>query len=120
MTAMRPLASTPQFLQGVFAFEGRGLDQPFLLDPELVYTVPADREAQLVYVRAGNASPHLIYAVMMRDGEPMRYFPIGAESSTHIALRVVEDLLANTRLEVFVAAREGTGQIVLDVGLVEI
>jgi hypothetical protein len=50
----------------------------------------------------------------------MRYFPIGAESSTHIALRVVEDLLANTRLEVFVAAREGTGQIVLDVGLVEI
>jgi hypothetical protein len=57
---------------------------------------------------------------MMRDGEPMRYFPIGAESGTHIALRVVEDLLANTRLEVHLAAAEGAGQIVLDVGLVEV
>jgi len=120
MTATRPLTSAPQFLQGVFTFEGHGLAEPFRLDPSLVYTVPADREAQLVYFRAGNASPHLIYAVMMRDGEPMRYFPIGAESSTHIALRVVEDLLANTRLEVFVAAREGAGEIVLDIGLVEI
>ena len=120
MTAMRPLTSSPQFLQGVFSFQGRGLQEPFLLDPGLVYTVPADREAQLVYFRAGNASAHLIYVVMMRDGEPMRYFPIGAESDTHIALRVVEDLLANTRLEVHVAAREGAGQVILDVGLVEI
>jgi assimilatory nitrate reductase catalytic subunit len=120
MTAMRPLTSAPQFLQGVFSFQGRGLDEPFLLDPSLVYTVPADREAQLVYFRAGNASAHLVYVVMLRDGEPMRYFPIGAESDTHVALRVVEDLLANTRLEVHVAAREGAGQIVLDVGLVEV
>ena len=56
----------------------------------------------------------------MRDGEPMRYFPIGAQASTHVALRVVEDLLADTRLELFVAAAEGPGQIVVDLGLVEI
>ena len=58
-----------------------GWTTPFLLDPSLTYTVPHDREAQLVYFRAGNASPHLIYVVIMRDGEPMRYFPIGAEDA---------------------------------------
>jgi assimilatory nitrate reductase catalytic subunit len=121
MTATWPLASTPQFLQGVYGFEGRGLDQPFLLDPSLVYVVPRDREAQLVYFRAGNASPHLIYAVIMRDGVPMRYFPIGAESDTHVTLRVVEDLTADTRLELFVAGRDGAaGTVVLDMGLVEV
>jgi assimilatory nitrate reductase catalytic subunit len=120
MTATRPLTSSPQFLQGVFTFEGRGLQSPFLLDPSMAYTVPHDREAQLVYFRAGNASPKLVYAVIMRDGAPMRYFPIGAQASTHVALRVVEDLLADTRLELFVAAPEGPGQIVVDLGLVEI
>jgi len=114
------LTSTSQFLQGVFSFDGRGLDQPFLLDPSLVYEVPRDREAQLVYFRAGNASPHLIYVTIMRDGAPMRFFPIGAESSVHVPLRVVEDLLAGTRIELFLAAGAGAGQIVLDVGLVEI
>ena len=29
----------------------------------------------------------------------MRYFPIGARSDVHVALRVVEDLLSDTRLE---------------------
>jgi assimilatory nitrate reductase catalytic subunit len=120
MTAARPLTSTPQFLQGVFSFEGRGLRTPFLLDDCMTYTVPHDREAQLVYFRAGNASPKLIYAVIMRDGVPMRYFPIGAEAGTHVSLRVVEDLLADTRLELFVAAPEGPVQIVVDLGLVEI
>jgi assimilatory nitrate reductase catalytic subunit len=120
MTATPSLTSTPRFMQGVFAFEGRGLQTPFLLDPAMTYTVPHDREAQLVYFRAGNASPHLIYVVIMRNGEPMRYFPIGAEAATHVPLRVVEDLLADTELELFVAAPEGPGEIVVDLGLVEI
>lgn len=30
------------FLQGVYVFEGHGLQQPFLLTPELNYTVAAD------------------------------------------------------------------------------
>jgi assimilatory nitrate reductase catalytic subunit len=120
MTATHPLTSSAKFLQGVYAFEGRGLQTPFLLDASMTYTVPRDREAQLVYFRAGNASPKLIYAMIMRDGVPMRYFPIGAEASTHVPLRVVEDLLADTRLELFVAASEGPGQLVVDLGLVEI
>jgi assimilatory nitrate reductase catalytic subunit len=119
MITTHPMTSGPKFLQGVFAFEGRGLQTPFLLDPSMTYTVPHDREAQLVYFRGGNASFQLIYIVIMRDGLPMRYFPIGAQAGTHVALRVVEDLLADTRVELFVAA-EGPGQIVVDLGLVEI
>lgn len=44
------------FLQGVYAFEGHGLQQPFLLTPELNYTVAADRRGQLTYVRVGNST----------------------------------------------------------------
>ena len=57
----------------------------------------------------------------MRDGKPMRYFPIGARDAVHIVLAVVEDLDDDTVLEVHVAAREGlTGTLVVDLGLVEV
>jgi len=115
------MSSSPRFLQGVYDFEGRGLHKPFLLDPQLSYTVPAGNEAQLVYFRGGNASLELACAVVVRDGQPMRYFPIGARASTHVALRVVEDLLADTRIELHLAAPEGVaGQVVFDLGLMEI
>jgi len=56
----------------------------------------------------------------MRDGEPMRYFPIGAKADTHVALRVVEDLMSDTSLEVHLAAPPTTsGSVVIDVGMVE-
>jgi len=113
------MSSRPRFLQGVFSFEGQGLDRPVLIDPALQYVVPHDREAQLVYFRGGNSSDALITVVINRDGEPMRYFPIGAHSATHVPLRVVEDLLAETQIEVLVGAG-GSGQIVIDLGLVEI
>jgi assimilatory nitrate reductase catalytic subunit len=113
--------SSPRFLQGIFEFEGEGLDAPSLLHPALAYTVPAGNEAQFVYFRGGNSSPELVCAIVMRDGEPMRYFPIGARASTHVALRVVEDLLAETEIELHLSAPEGTsGHVVIDVGLVEI
>lgn len=51
----------------------------------------------------------------------MRYFPIGARESMHVALRVVEDLLSDTRVELHVAAPEGlSGTLVVDFGMVEI
>jgi hypothetical protein len=113
--------SSPRFLQGIFAFEGQGLDKPAPLDPELSYTVPAGNEAQFVYFRGGNSSPELVCAIVTRDGEPMRYFAIGAQASTHVALRVVEDLLAETEVQILLAAPAGTnGHVVVDVGLVEI
>ncbi len=115
------MSSTSRFLQGIYDFEGRGIHEPFLLDPALEYIVPEGSEAQFVYFRGGNTSPELVCAIVMRDGEPMRYFPMGARDGTHAPLRVVEDLLAQTRIELYIAAPEGvTGQAVIDVGLVEI
>jgi assimilatory nitrate reductase catalytic subunit len=59
--------------------------------------------------------------VLVRDGVPMRYFPIGARASIHVALAVVEDLDDGTVLELHLAAREGlTGTVVVDLGLVEV
>lgn len=113
--------SSPRLLQGIFEFEGQGLDKPSAIDPGLSYTVPAGNEAQFVYFRGGNASPDLVCAIIMRDGEPMRYFPIGAQAATHVALRVVEDLLAETEIEIQLVAPAGaSGHVVIDVGLVEI
>ena len=66
-------------------------------------------------------SDELIYVVLMRDGDPMRYFPLGAKADSHVPLRVVEDLLSDTRLEVHMAAPEASsGFAVIDIGLVEV
>jgi assimilatory nitrate reductase catalytic subunit len=113
--------STPRFLQGTYAIDGKGLDKPDLLDPALSYVVPAGHTTQTVYFRGGNSSDELITVVLLRDGEPMRYFPIGAKASTHVPLRVVEDLLGDTTLELHLAAPEGAaGSVVVDLGLVEV
>jgi hypothetical protein len=111
----------PRFLQGVYPFEGRGLRHPFLLSAELSYKVPFDKRSQLVYFRGGNSIDELIYLTLMRDDKPLRYFPLGAKADVHVQLAVVEDLLPDDRLDVFLAAPEKTaGAVVLDIGLIEI
>jgi hypothetical protein len=111
----------PKFLQGVFAFEGKGLEQTFLLDPSLAYTVPSDRRAQLIYLRAGNAADDLIYLDLKRGHRTIRLFPVGAKSALHVPLAVVEDMQPESLLEVFIGAPDGLkGSLVLDIGLVEI
>lgn len=111
---------TPRMLQGVFPFEGQGLDRPQPVDGRLSYVVPEGSRTQLVYFRAGNSAGELVCATLMRDGEPMRLFPVGARNDCHVSLAVIEDLLPGTRLEVVLAAPEGVrGQLVVDVGLVE-
>lgn len=113
--------STPRFLQGAFTFDGKGYDAPAQLDASLRYVVPAGAIAQPVYFRGGNSTGELVTIVVMRDGAPMRYFPIGAKGAVHVPLRVVEDLLADTVLEVFIAAPDGlSGTVFVDIGLVEI
>jgi hypothetical protein len=113
--------STPRFLQGPFDFEGNGLDKPLRIDDSLRYVVPAGSVTQPVYFRGGNSSDDMVTVVLFRDGKPMRYFPIAARGATHVALRVVEDLLGDTVLELFLAAPAGcTGTVVVDLGLVEI
>jgi assimilatory nitrate reductase catalytic subunit len=113
--------STPRFLQGVFPFEGKGIDLPFPVNAALSYVVPDGATAQAVYFRGGNTAAELVYLVLMRDGAPMRYFPIGAKSEVHVPLRVVEDLDSGTRVELHLAAPEGVhGAVVVDLGLVEV
>ena len=110
----------PAFLQGSFPFCGQGLDAPKTLHSSLLYTVPFDKRSQLVYFRAGNSSAELIYAVIGVNGKPFRYFPIGAKSSVHVPLAVVEDLQPETKVEILLAAPvDVSGVCVIDVGLME-
>jgi hypothetical protein len=113
--------STPRFLQGAFTFDGKGYESPSLLDASLRYVVPAGSITQPVYFRGGNSTAELVTVVVMRDGAPMRYVPIGAKDAVHVPLRVVEELIADTVLEVFIAAPDGlSGTVFVDLGLVEI
>ena len=115
------METTPRFLNGVFRFEGRGLAAPALLHPSLAYTVPGDRRAQLIYLRAGNSADGLVNLVLMRGGKPMRMFPVGAKGATHVPLAVVEDIFPETTLELYVAAPPGVaGEVVVDLGLMEV
>ncbi len=113
--------STPRFLQGAFPFTGAGYAKPALLDPSLVYVVPGDKRAQLIYLRAGNSTAELAYVTLVQGGKPARLFAVGAKGGIHVPLAVVEDLQPDTRIEVFFAAAEGvSGTMVLDVGIIEI
>ncbi|GAB4081418.1 molybdopterin oxidoreductase family protein [Modestobacter muralis] len=113
--------STPRFLSGVYPITGEGLGKPGPVDPALRYQVPEGRTAQALYFRGGNSTDELVYLLLVRDGEPMRWFPIGAKGDCHVPLRVVEDLDGGTVVELHAAAPLGvTGEIVVDLGLVEV
>jgi hypothetical protein len=111
----------PQFIQGVFGFEGAGLTNPAPLGPAAVYTVPPDKRAQVIYLRAGNSADALICLSLLRDGKVMRMFPVGARQGMHVPLAMTEDVFPESRIEITVSAPKGvTGVVVLDVGLFEI
>ena len=115
------MLENPRFIQGVFAFEGRGLTRPEPLEPVALHTVSRDRRAQLIYFRGGNSSNELIYLVLRQNERPMRYFPLGAKSGAHIPLAIVEDIQPEATVDVLVAAPEGVrGSVLLDIGLMEI
>lgn len=115
------MSPTSRFIQGAFSFTGRGLDRPHALHEHARFVVPADKRAQIVYLRAGNSSDSLIYLVLSRDGKPMRYFPVGAKAAVHVPLVVVEDVFPESKLELFVAAPEGiSGVAVVDLGILEV
>jgi hypothetical protein len=115
------MSPTARFINGVFRFEGKGYDKPSLLDVSTGYLVPGDKRAQLIYLRAGNSADQLIYLVLTRNGKPLRYFPLGAKSSVHVSLAIVEDIFPESQLEVHVGAPGGaSGVVVLDLGLVEV
>ena len=118
---MSRVETKPQFLQAIAPFTGHGLDEYFPVEPPLVYTVPEGAQAQCVYFRGGNSSDHLICVVLVRDGRPMRLFPIGARQAIHVPLRVTEDLMSATTIEIHLSAPEAvTGTVVIDVGIIEL
>ncbi len=115
------MASQNRFLQGIYPFTGSGVDKPAPLAADLVRLVPDGVVAQALYFRGGNTSDELVTVVLMRDGVPMRYFPIGARSDVHVPLRVVEDLEGGSAVELYLAAPQGlTGHVVVDLGMVEV
>jgi hypothetical protein len=115
------METTPRFLSGVYPFTGQGLETPVPLGSALHYAVPADKRAQLLYFRGGNSADAMVAVMLMKDGNAMRTFPMGAKGAVHIPLVVVEDLHPDTQVDVFVAAPAGvSGQVVLDIGLMEI
>ncbi|ELT45749.1 hypothetical protein [Arthrobacter nitrophenolicus] len=72
------------FLQGIYSFQGAGMEKPVPIHSELLHYVPDGVVNQTLYFRGGNSSPELIAVVLMRNGVPMRYFPIGAKSDVHV------------------------------------
>jgi hypothetical protein len=113
--------SIARFIQGVFKFEGAGLATAVRLGPGAMYKVPSDKRAQIVYLRAGNSIDELVYLTLLRDGQVMRYFPIGAKQSLHVPLAVNEDVFPESQLEITIAAPKGTvGIVVVDLGLLEV
>jgi len=115
------MISKPRFLQGAYAFTGAGLDKPVPLHSDLTYVVPPGITTQPLYFRGGNATDELVTAVLVRDGAPMRWFPIGAKAATDVALAAAEDLDEGTVLELHLAAPDGlAGTVVVDLGLVEV
>jgi len=115
------MLENPRFIQGVFAFEGRGLDRPEPLRPAATYKVPRDKRAQPIYLRAGNSSAEMIYLVLRQNERPVRYFPIAAKGATHVPLAIVEDIPPEAHVDLLLGAPEGvSGSLLLDLGLVEI
>jgi len=115
------IESIPRIITGIFSFTGGGYSNPVILGGLASYDVPSDKRAQMIYLRAGNSTDEMITLVLLREGKPMRLFPLGAKSGQHVPLAVVEDLFPETKLELRVAAPEGlSGTLVLDMGLMEI
>ncbi|HEX6288049.1 MAG TPA: hypothetical protein VFZ66_02610 [Herpetosiphonaceae bacterium] len=107
----------PRLLQAIVTFEGRGLRVPQALD--LRYTVPTGKTSGMFYFRGGSTVSGMVNVAVLRDGQPMRYFPIAADSTVHVSLAIVEDLPAGTRIEIC-AAGEGSGLLILDIGFLEV
>jgi assimilatory nitrate reductase catalytic subunit len=108
---------TPVLLQTLTTIEGRGLDAPQPLG--LSYSVPKDCTAGMFYFRAGSTVSGMVNISVMRDGKLMRYFPVAPNSAIHVSLAIVEELPGGTRIDIL-AAGEGSGTLILDIGYLEL
>ena len=108
------------FLQGIFPFQGAGLSTPVTIHSDLSRVVPDGAVNQPLYFRGGNTSTELVTVVLVRDGVPMRYFPMGAKGEVNVPLRVVEDIEGGSVIGLQLFAEAGVnGSVVVDLGMVE-
>lgn len=105
-------------LQTITNVEGEGLDSPNSLD--LAYTVSQGCTAGVQYVRAGSTLPGMLNITLLRNGKVMRYLPVAEESTVHVPLAIVDELQPGTEVSIAVAAEEGSGTLILDVGILEV
>jgi hypothetical protein len=108
---------TPILLQTLATFEGRGLETPLPLG--LSYTVPRGCASGMFYFRAGSTVSGMVNVSVMRDGKLMRYFPVAPDSAIHVSLAIVEELPEGTKIDIL-AAGEGSGTLILDIGYLEV
>jgi hypothetical protein len=111
------VAYTTVLLQTITALKGDGFDSPE--DLGLSYTVSQGCTAGVQYVRAGNTARGMANVTLLKDGRVMRYFPISAGGSVHVPLAIVDELRPGTRIDV-TAAAEGSGTLILDIGILEV
>jgi len=106
---------------GMFAFAGRGLEEPVSLEPPPVYTVPPGKRAQFMYGRIGNPTSEFLYVALQRDGKSVRLFPCGPKSGITVPLAIIDDCLPGSTVELKIGAPEGlAAKVMIDVGFVEI
>lgn len=111
------MAYTTVLLQTITEVEGEGLNSPSPLD--LSYTVSQGCTAGVQYVRAGSTVPGMLNISLLQNGKVMRYIPVAAESTVHVPLAIIDELQPGTEISVAVAA-EGSGTLILDVGILEV
>ncbi|MBA4115870.1 MAG: molybdopterin oxidoreductase [Rubrobacter sp.] len=111
------MAYTTVLLQTITEVEGEGLNSPTPLN--LSYTVPQGCTAGVQYVRAGSTVTGMLNITLLQNGKVMRYIPVAAGSATHVPLSIVDELQPGTEVSVAVAA-EGSGTLILDIGVLEV
>lgn len=111
------MAYTTVLLQTIKDIEGNGLNDPQPLN--LSYTVPQGCSARVQYVRAGSTVTGMTNVTLLKNGKVMRYVPVASEGVTHVPLAIVDDLQTGVEIEI-VAAAEGSGTLILDVGILEV
>lgn len=111
------MAYTTVLLQTITDIQGEGLNSPAPLN--LSYTVPQGCTAGVQYVRAGSTVGGMLNITLLQSGKVMRYIPVAAGSATHVPLAIVDELQPGTEVSVAVAA-EGSGTLILDIGVLEV
>ncbi len=61
----------------------------------------------------------MLNTTLLQNGKVARYIPGAAGSATHVPLSIVDELQPGTEVSV-TAAAEGSGTLILDIGVLEV